>query len=35
MRCIACGLLVADNPWCMETRDGDHRPTLAEEEVAP
>lgn len=27
--CIACGLnLETASEWCMETRDGDHRPTL-------
>lgn len=28
LRCLCCGLRVADSEWCMETRDGDHRPTL-------
>ena len=34
LRCVCCGLLTSGSDWCMETRDGDHRPVLMEAEDA-
>jgi hypothetical protein len=34
--CLVCGLrLSTASEWCMETRDGDHRPTLPTRVIPP